>query len=148
MKKKSKNRTNHIKNIDFSKKYDLKEAIKIIKETSYVKFNETLDVVIKLGIDAEKTDQNIRGIMNLPKGLGKKIKVAVIAKGDKAKEASESGADIIGDDDLVEKISSGKINFDLLIATPDMMPIIGKIAKILGPKGLMPNEIFCEYEDD
>jgi len=139
VKKISKNRKEKMSNIDFSKNYNLSEAIKILKDNSYVKFEETLDIAIKLGINPEKTDQNIKGIMNLPKGSGKKIRIAVMAKGDKAKEASDAGVDIVGDDDLAKQISSGKIDFDLLIATPDMMPVIGKIGKILGPKGLMPN---------
>ena len=94
---------------------------------------------INLGIDSNKTDQNIRGVINLPKGTGKKIKVAVLAKGEKQNEAKEAGADIVGETDLIDSISAGKIDFDLIIATPDMMPSIGKVAKILGPKGLMPN---------
>ena len=135
----SKNRKNLIEKIDLKKSYDPIEAIKILKENSYVKFNESLEIAINLKIDAEKTDQNIRGVINLPKGTGKKIKIAVMTKGDSATEAKESGADIVGDDDLVKEISSGKIDFDLLIASPDMMPSIGKVGKILGPKGLMPN---------
>ena len=137
--KKTKNNKKLIENIDTSKTYDPVEAIKILKESSYTKFEETLEVCINLGIDSNKTDQNIRGVISLPKGTGKNIKVAVLAKGDKQVEAKEAGADIIGELELIEEISSGKINFDLLIATPDMMPSIGKVAKILGPKGLMPN---------
>ena len=139
MKKESKNRKERINKVDLTKTYDPIEAIKILKENSYVKFNESLEIAINLKIDAEKTDQNIRGVINLPKGTGKKIKIAVMTKGDSATEAKESGADIVGDDDLVKEISSGKIDFDLLIASPDMMPSIGKVGKILGPKGLMPN---------
>jgi len=139
MKKLSKSRKEKISSIDFSKSYNPAEAIKILKDNTYAKFDETLDIAINLGINPEKTDQNIRGVMNLPKGSGKKIRIAVMVKGDKTKEATEAGADIVGNDDLVKQISSGKINFDLLIATPDMMPVIGKIGKILGPKGLMPN---------
>ena len=135
----SKNRKNLIDNFDFNKTYDPIEAIKLLKEHSYVKFKETLEVSINLGIDSNKTEQNIRGAINLPKGTGKNIRVAVMAKGDKAKEATDAGADIVGDDDLAKKITDGQIDFDLLIATPDMMPTIGKIGKILGPKGLMPN---------
>jgi large subunit ribosomal protein L1 len=135
----SKNRKNLINKFDQVKIYDPIEAIKLLKETSFVKFEESLEISINLGIDANKTEQNIRGVINLPKGTGKKIRVAVMAKGDKAKEASEAGADIVGDDDLAKKVTDGKIDFDLLIATPDMMPTIGKIGKILGPKGLMPN---------
>ena len=135
----SKNKKELFEKISLQKIYEPLEAIKILKENSFVKFKETLDVAISLGIDSNKTDQNIRGMVNLPKGTGKKIKLAVLTKGDKLKEASEAGADIVGEEDLITTISSGKIEFDLLIATPDMMPSIGKIAKILGPKGLMPN---------
>ena len=113
--------------------------IKFLKENSYVKFNETLDVAINLSINASKTDQNIRGVINLPHGTGKKIRVAVMAKEDKAKEAKDAGADIVNDNDLYENIQKGNLNFDLLITTPDMMPTVGKLGKILGPKGLMPN---------
>ena len=135
----SKNRKTLVDKFDPTKIYDPIEAIKLLKETSYVKFEESVEISINLGIDANKTEQNIRGVINLPKGTGKKIRVAVMAKGDKAKEAIESGADLVGDDDLAQKVTEGQINFDLLIATPDMMPTIGKIGKILGPKGLMPN---------
>ena len=135
----TKNKKKLIENIDVSKVYEPIEAIKILKENSFTKFEEALEVAINLGIDTNKTDQNIRGVISLPKGTGKKINVAVLAKGEKLNEASEAGADLVGETDLVESISAGKINFDLLIATPDMMPAIGKVAKILGPKGLMPN---------
>ena len=135
----SKNRKNLIEKIDLNKSYEPIEAIKILKENSYVKFEESLEIAINLRIDTNKTEQNIRGGVNLPKGTGKNIRVAVLAKGDKAKESSEAGADIVGDDDLVNSINAGNIDFDILIATPDMMPTIGKVAKILGPKGLMPN---------
>ena len=139
MKKISKKRKEIVKKLDFLKKYDPKEAIKFLKDNSHVKFNETLDVAIKLSIDASKTDQSIRGVINLPHGTGKKIRVAVMTKGDKAIEAKDAGADIVGDNDLHENIQKGNIDFDLLISTPDMMPTIGKLGKILGPKGLMPN---------
>ena len=125
--------------IDVSKTYEPIEAIKILKENKYAKFDETLEVAINLGIDSNKTDQGIRGVTSLPKGTGKSINVAVLTKGDKQKEAKEAGADLVGENDLIETISSGKISFDLLIASPDMMPSVGKVAKILGPKGLMPN---------
>ena len=125
--------------IDVSKTYEPIEAIKILKENKYAKFDETLEVAINLGIDSNKTDQGIRGVTSLPKGTGKSINVAVLAKGDKQKEAKDAGADLVGENDLIETISSGKISFDLLIASPDMMPSVGKVAKILGPKGLMPN---------
>ena len=110
-----------------------------MKEKSYVKFDETIDVSISLNIDSNKTDQNIKGVIKLPKGTGKKIKVAVVASDEKQKHAKENGADIVGGKDLIDSFSSNKINFDVLISTPDMMPLLGKAAKILGPKGLMPN---------
>ena len=135
----SKNRKNLIKKLEIGKVYEPIEAIKLLKENSYVKFDESLEVAVNLKIDSNKTDQNVRGVLSLPKGTGKKIRVAVMAKGDKAKEASDAGADIVGDEDLALQVTNGKINFDLLIATPDMMPTVGKIGKILGPKGLMPN---------
>ena len=135
----SKNRKKIIGKFDPNISYEPIEAIMLLKENSFVKFEESLEVAINLRIDSSKTDQNIRGVLNLPKGTGKNIRVAVMAKGEKAKEASNSGADIVGDEDLAQKVTEGQINFDLLIATPDMMPIIGKIGKILGPKGLMPN---------
>jgi len=137
--KESKNKKKLIDKIEIEKIYEPLEAIKLLKECSFVKFNETLDVAINLKMDSSKTEQNIRGILNLPKGSGKTIRVGVMAKGDKAKEANDSGADIVGDDDFAQKITDGQIHFDILIATPDMMPTIGKIGKILGPKGLMPN---------
>jgi len=135
----SKNRKNLIKKLEIEKVYEPIEAIKLLKENSYVKFDESLEVAVNLKIDPKKTDQNVRGVLSLPKGTGKTIRVAVMAKGEKAKEASDAGADIVGDDDLAQQVTNGKINFDLLIATPDMMPTVGKIGKILGPKGLMPN---------
>ena len=137
--KKTKNNKKLVEVIDLNKIYEPLDAIKLIKENSYTKFDETLEIAINLGIDPNKTEQNVRGMISLPKGTGKKIKVAVMAKGDKLNEAKDAGADILGETDLADTISSGKIEFDLLIATPDMMPSIGKVAKILGPKGLMPN---------
>ena len=137
--KKTKNNKKILEAIDATKVYEPIDAIKILKENKYAKFNETLDVAINLGIDPNKTDQGIRGVTNLPKGTGKSIKIAVLTKGDKQTEAKEAGADLVGENDLIESIASGKIAFDLLIASPDMMPSVGKVAKILGPKGLMPN---------
>ena len=137
--KKTKNNKKIIDSIDVTKVYEPIEAIKLLKDNSYVKFEETLEVAINLGIDSNKTEQNIRGVLNLPKGSGKNTRVAVVAKGDNATEAKEAGADIVGEADLIEKISSNKIDFDILISTPEMMPTIGKVAKILGPRGLMPN---------
>ena len=137
--KKTKNNKKILEAIDATKLYEPIDAIKILKENKYAKFNETLDVAINLGIDPNKTDQGIRGVTNLPKGTGKSIKIAVLTKGDKQTEAKEAGADLVGENELIESIASGKIAFDLLIASPDMMPSVGKVAKILGPKGLMPN---------
>ena len=137
--KKTKNNKKILEAIDASKVYEPIDAIKILKENKYAKFNETLDVAINLGIDPNKTDQGIRGVTNLPKGTGKSIKIAVLTKGDKQTEAKEAGADLVGENELIESIASGKIDFDLLIASPDMMSSVGKVAKILGPKGLMPN---------
>ena len=110
----SKNRKKHVENFDFSKSYEPIEAIKLLKENSYVKFQESLEICINLGIDPSKTEQNIRGVINLPKGTGKNIKVAVMAKGEKAKEAKDSGADIVGDEDLAKSVTDGKIDFDSL----------------------------------
>ena len=135
----TKNNKKLLKNIDTSVVYEPIEAIKILKSNTYTKFEEALEVAINLGIDTNKTDQNIRGVLTLPKGNGKTVKIAVLAKGEKQTEAKEAGADIIGEADLIDTISNGKIDFDLIIATPDMMPSVGKVAKILGPKGLMPN---------
>ena len=137
--KKTKNNKKISDAIDATKVYEPMDAIKILKENKYAKFNETLDVAINLGIDPNKTDQGIRGVTSLPKGTGKSIKIAVLTKGDKQTEAKEAGADLVGENELIESIASGKIAFDLLIASPDMMPSVGKVAKILGPKGLMPN---------
>ena len=139
MKKETKKRKNIKNNNDFSKTYSPVEAIKILKENSYVKFNETLEIAINLKIDTEKTDQNIRGVLNLPKGSGKKIKVAVMAKGNKATEATDAGADIVGLDDLAEKVKNGDIDFDVVIATPESMRVVGQLGRVLGPRGLMPN---------
>ena len=135
----TKNNKKLLDSIDIFKTYEPIEAIKILKENKYAKFDETLEVAINLGIDSNKTDQGIRGVTSLPKGTGKSMNVAVLTKGDKQKEAKDAGADLVGENDLIESISSGKISFDLLIASPDMMPSVGKVAKILGPKGLMPN---------
>ena len=135
----SKNRKKLFNDLDVNKTYEPLDAIKILKNKSYVKFDETIEVSVNLNIDSNKTDQNIKGVINLPKGTGKDIKVAVITSEDKQKEAIENKADKIGSNDLIDEISSNKIGFDILIASPDMMPQLGKVAKILGPKGLMPN---------
>ncbi|MBX7138393.1 MAG: 50S ribosomal protein L1 [Oligoflexia bacterium] len=119
--------------------FPLGEACKIVASTASTKFDETIDLSIRLGVDARKAEQNVRGSVPLPHGLGKSIRVAVFAKGDKAKEAEGAGADFVGAEDLVEKVKGGFMDFDSVIATPDMMGQIGKIGKILGPKGLMPS---------
>ena len=119
--------------------YTIADALKVLKEKSTAKFDETIDIAMNLGIDTKQSDQNIRGMVALPNGTGKKCVVAVFAKGPKATEAKEAGADMVGDDDLIDTILKGQINFDRCIATPDMMAVLGKVAKILGPKGLMPN---------
>ncbi len=135
----TKNKKAILKDLDLDKIYEPAEAIKILKNKSYVKFKETIDVSVNLSIDSNKTEQNIKGVINMPKGTGKKITIAVVCNDDLKKIADDSGADISGGKDLIDNISSGKINFDVLIASPDMMPQLGKVAKILGPKGLMPN---------
>jgi len=127
------------KGIDLKKEYTIEEAVKILKEKSNAKFDETVEIHIKLGIDPKKAEQNVRGTTPLPNGTGKKIRVAVITKGEKLIEAKESGADIIGSTELIEEISKGKIDFDVLVVTPDLMKDIARLGKVLGPKGLMPN---------
>mgnify|MGYP001384317297 CR=1 FL=1 len=125
--------------IDIEKKYNLSDAAKMVKERAIAKFDETIDVSINLNIDPKQSDQLVRGTVVLPKGSGKKVRVAVFAKDDKAKEAEQAGADIVGSEDLAEKVEKGEIKFDRVIATPDMMVVVGKLGKVLGPKGLMPN---------
>ena len=139
MAKLSKRIKGFLESIDQTKAYNMQEAFRIIKENSKVKFNESVDVSINLGIDAKKSDQNVRGSLVLPNGTGKSVKVAVFCEGDEAKAAKENGADIIGMEDLAENIKKGEINFDILIATPDTMKMVGPLGQILGPKGLMPN---------
>ncbi len=117
----------------------LDEAVKIIKSGATAKFDETIDLSINLTVDPRHSDQNVRGMVLLPNGTGKKVRVAVFAKGDKAEAARKAGADIVGDDDLAAKVQKGEIDFDRCIATPDMMPLVGKLGQVLGPKGLMPN---------
>jgi len=125
--------------IDPLKKHDLIEAIQLVKKHTKVKFEEGLDVVFRLGIDARKSDQMVRGSCSLPNGTGKTVRVLVFAKGEKEKEALDAGADFVGGDDLAAKIKEGWLDFDRVIAAPDMMGVVGKIGRILGPRGLMPN---------
>lgn len=124
---------------DSTKEYSLDEALKLIKELSYAKFDETVEMAFNLGVDPKKTDQVVRGTVTLPHGTGKKVRVLVFAKGEKEKEAIEAGADYVGAEDLVEKIQKGWLDFDKAVATPDIMGIVGRLGKILGPRGLMPN---------
>ena len=131
--------TNLYKNIDKSKLYSLKEAVKLVKENANAKFDETVDLAINLGVDPKYADQMVRGVCSLPNGTGKTVRVAVLAQGEKADEAKAAGADIVGAENLIDSILSGKVDFDRCIATPDMMGMAGKFARILGPKGLMPN---------
>ena len=125
--------------VDRAKFYPLDEACKIATETANAKFDETIEVAINLGVDPTKAEQNVRGSVALPHGLGKKIRVAVFAKGEKAKEAESAGADLVGAEDLVERIKGGFLDFDSVVATPDMMAQVGKVGKLLGPRGLMPS---------
>lgn len=127
------------KDIDLNKVYSLKEAIELVKKAATAKFDETIDVSVMLGIDGSKQDQAVRNVVSLPNGTGKTYRVAVFAKDQKAQEAKEAGADIVGGEELVEMIQKGDMPFDRCIATPDMMALVGKVGKILGPKGLMPN---------
>ncbi len=121
------------------KLYGAGEAIALVKSNATAKFDETVEVAIALGVDPRHADQMVRGVVNLPKGTGKDVRVAVFARGDKAEEATKAGAEVVGAEDLMEAIQGGKIDFDRVIATPDMMGIVGRLGKVLGPKGLMPN---------
>ena len=125
--------------IDKTTQYDITEAVGFIKELKHTKFDETVDLAINLGVDPRKSDQMVRGSVVLPHGLGKKVRVAVFAKGEKATEAETAGADIVGAEELVEKVSGGWLEFDKVVATPDLMGLVGKLGKVLGPRGLMPN---------
>jgi large subunit ribosomal protein L1 len=125
--------------VDRNKVYVVQEALKMVKENATAKFDEAIDVAINLGVDIKKSDQQVRGSVVLPAGTGKKVRVAVFAQGDKAKQAQDAGADIVGFEDLVESIKAGKIDFDVAIASPDAMRVVGQLGQILGPRGLMPN---------
>jgi large subunit ribosomal protein L1 len=119
--------------------YSLNEAVKLVKDRANAKFDETIEIAMNLGVDPRHADQMVRGICNLPSGSGRKLRVAVFAKGAKAEEAKKAGADIVGAEDLVEIVNKGTIDFDRCIATPDLMPLVGRLGKVLGPRGLMPN---------
>jgi len=125
--------------VDRSKLYSPSEALALVKQTARAKFDETVEVALKLGVDPRHADQQVRGTVVLPHGTGRKVRVAVFAKGEKAREAEQAGADIVGAEDLAAQIEKGEINFDVAIATPDMMGIVGRLGRILGPRGLMPN---------
>ena len=125
--------------VDRNKRYELEDGVKLLLETTYTKFDEGVDLAVRLGVDPKKADQMVRGTVVLPHGTGKKVKVLVFAKGQKEKEAFDAGADVAGGEDLVEKISKGWLEFDKAVATPDMMGLVSKLGKILGPRGLMPN---------
>ena len=125
--------------VDRNQRYQLEDSLKLVKETARAKFDETVDMAIRLGVDPRQADQNIRGTVALPHGMGKTVRVLAFAKGEKEREAQEAGADFIGSDELIKKISEGWLDFDKAVATPDMMAAVGRIGKILGPRGLMPN---------
>jgi len=127
------------KKVEEGKDYSLEEAVRLVKEASYTKFDETVDLAFNLGIDPKKSDQMVRGTVALPHGVGKKVRVLVFAKGEKEKEALDAGADHAGAEDLVEKIQKGWMDFDRAVATPDIMGLVGRLGKVLGPRGLMPN---------
>lgn len=136
---KGKNYTNSSQKINKLQKYSFQEAVELAVDCAYAKFDEGVDLAVKLGVDPRHADQMVRGTVVLPHGVGKKVRVAVFAKGEKEKEAREAGADHVGSDDLVEKIKKGWLEFDKAIATPDMMSSVGKLGRILGPRGMMPN---------
>lgn len=125
--------------IDRMKAYSIGDAVKLVKGRHTVKFDETMELALTLGVDPRHADQAVRGMVSLPSGTGKKVRVAVFAKGDRAKEAQAAGADIVGAEDLAEKVNNGQIDFDRVIAAPDMMGVVGRLGKVLGPRGLMPN---------
>jgi large subunit ribosomal protein L1 len=127
------------KGLDRNKFYTVEEAVKLVKERAKAKFDETIEMAFNLGIDPKHADQNVRGVISLPNGTGKSVRVAVFAKGEKAEAAKKAGADIVGAEDLAEKVQAGQMDFDRVIASPDMMVTVGKLGKVLGPRGLMPN---------
>lgn len=127
------------KNVDPARQYKVADAIKIVKGNAKAKFDETIEIAVNLGIDPKQADQNVRGVVNLPAGTGRTVRVAVFARDKKADEARAAGADIVGAEDLFETVNGGKVDFDRVIATPDMMGLVGRLGKVLGPKGMMPN---------
>ncbi|MFB5192189.1 50S ribosomal protein L1 [Alicyclobacillus fastidiosus] len=139
MARKSKRAQEAAKLVDREKLYDVQEALGLVKQAAKAKFDETVEIAVRLGVDPKKQDQQVRGAVVLPHGTGKTARVLVFAKGEKAKEAQEAGADFVGDDDLIQKISQGWFDFDVVVATPDMMGAVGRLGRTLGPKGLMPN---------
>lgn len=134
-----KRQKNNVAKVDREKLYELKDAVKLVKDNANAKFDETIELAMNLNVDPRQADQNIRGMLSLPKGTGKTLRVAVFARGDNAEAAKKAGADIVGAEDLADKIKAGDMDFDRVIATPDMMGIVGQLGKVLGPKGLMPN---------
>ena len=125
--------------VDREKLYPLSDAVKMVKDRAKAKFDETIEVAMNLGVDPRHADQMVRGVVNLPNGSGRSVRVAVFARGAKADEAKAAGADVVGAEDLVEKVQGGAIDFDRVVATPDLMPLVGRLGKVLGPRGLMPN---------
>jgi large subunit ribosomal protein L1 len=134
-----KKRQNALRTVDRSRQYSVQEACELVKQASFVKFDETVDLAVRLGVDPKHADQMVRGAVVLPHGVGKSKRVLVFAKGDKAKEAEAAGADFVGNDELVQKVTDGWLDFDTVIATPDMMGQVGRLGRVLGPRGLMPN---------
>ncbi len=125
--------------VDRTQRYPLEDSLRLVKDTARAKFDETVEMAIRLGVDPRQADQNVRGTVNLPHGMGKTVRVLAFAKGEKEKEAQEAGADFVGGDELIKKINEGWFDFDKTVATPDMMAAVGRIGKVLGPRGLMPN---------
>lgn len=139
MRQKSKSYRSALAKVDRAKRYDLEEGLRLVLETARAKFDETVDMALRLGVDPRQADQNVRGTVILPHGTGKSVRVVVFARGEKEREAEQAGADYVGADDLIKKVSEGWVEFDQAVATPDMMAAVGKLGKILGPRGLMPN---------
>lgn len=125
--------------VDLEKQYTPAEAVALVKRLATAKFDETIDVALRLGVDPRHADQQVRGTVVLPKGTGKSVRVAVFAQGDKAKEAEAAGADVVGGEDLAKQVEAGNMDFDVVVATPDMMAVVGRLGRVLGPRGLMPN---------